>query len=694
MANGQEIRRAKRIFINNIDSYSSKYIAKYLSTCVVGESLEHTGEEDEKVSKKEDNLQDDQFQIVGTITSKDEKTKRFALEEYSVSLELLHRFMECDIIVYNISEDADVTDEATWAISALHSEIEHFGFPKIFILVSTLMTWAMTKPADPDDPEMPLTEDDYRRRRPHPNFKEQTSAEKLVLKLGKTKKSKLATYVVAAGLQYGMGEGILHYFFKGSWLGEWNSIPIFGPGTNVIPAIHVYDLAGIVQNVIDHRPKKHYFIAVDDSKNTFEGIVKAIAYVLGPGEVKTVPRDNAYLTEALTQADLDCLSINLRFEPVFPKETLSVRWVCESGFTDNISRVVEEYKECRQLIPLKICLLGPPAVGKSSVAAKLCNHYKLPHIKVKETIEEKIKHLEEMLQLSYGGNESDEAFQVAQELLDSLKDSLSQNGQVDDQNVLRVIREKLNSKPCRNQGFVLDGYPNTSEQAKDLFYDEDMELEQLRSKLQPFNKKIIPEYVISLDATDEFLKERVRNLPQSVAESMHYTQDEFLQRLSKFREENTEDETVLNYFDELEIHPEHISDINDTENEAVIKKIVQIVGKPMNYDPTPEEQAEEEQKRAVEMHQQLLQEAAESVCREAEEKARMTAVLEEWVNRRLTVKKQEKELLETRSIPLRHYLMKNVIPTLTEALLECCRAKPDDPVDFLAEYLFRNNLED
>uniref|UniRef100_A0A4W4G8Q5 Nucleoside-diphosphate kinase n=1 Tax=Electrophorus electricus TaxID=8005 RepID=A0A4W4G8Q5_ELEEL len=637
MANGQEIRRAKRIFINNIDSYSSKYIAKYLSTCVVGESLEHTGEEDEKVSKKEDNLQDDQFQIVGTITSKDEKTKRFALEEYSVSLELLHRFMECDIIVYNISEDADVTDEATWAISALHSEIEHFGFPKIFILVSTLMTWAMTKPADPDDPEMPLTEDDYRRRRPHPNFKEQTSAEKLVLKLGKTKKSKLATYVVAAGLQYGMGEGILHYFFKGSWLGEWNSIPIFGPGTNVIPAIHVYDLAGIVQNVIDHRPKKHYFIAVDDSKNTFEGIVKAIAYVLGPGEVKTVPRDNAYLTEALTQADLDCLSINLRFEPVFPKETLSVRWVCESGFTDNISRVVEEYKECRQLIPLKICLLGPPAVGKSSVAAKLCNHYKLPHIKVKETIEEKIKHLEEMLQLSYGGNESDEAFQVAQELLDSLKDSLSQNGQVDDQNVLRVIREKLNSKPCRNQGFVLDGYPNTSEQAKDLFYDEDMELEQLRSKLQPFNKKIIPEYVISLDATDEFLKERVRNLPQSVAESMHYTQDEFLQRLSKFREENTEDETVLNYFDELEIHPEHISDINDTENEAVIKKIVQIVGKPMNYDPTPEEQAEEEQKRAVEMHQQLLQEAAESVCREAEEKARMTAVLEEWVNRRLTV---------------------------------------------------------
>ena len=37
-----------------------------------------------------------------------------------------------------------------------------------------------------DDPEIPFTEDDYRRRKPHPNFKEHISAEKTVIKLGKT----------------------------------------------------------------------------------------------------------------------------------------------------------------------------------------------------------------------------------------------------------------------------------------------------------------------------------------------------------------------------------------------------------------------------------------------------------------------------------------------------------------------------
>lgn len=67
-----------------------------------------------------------------------------------------------------------------------------------------------------------------------------------------------------------------------------------------------------------------------------------------------------------------------------------------------------------------------------------------------------------------------------------------------------------------------------------------------------------PEFVCALDASDEFLKERVINLPESFVAGTHYSQDRFLGALSDYRDINTEDETVFNYFDELEIHPINI----------------------------------------------------------------------------------------------------------------------------------------
>ena len=74
----------------------------------------------------------------------------------------------------------------------------------------------------------------------------------------------------------------------------------------------------------------------------------------------------------------------------------------------------------------------------------------------------------------------------------------------------------------------------------------------------------ISEVVISLDAEDEFLKKRIMNLPESVVAGTHNTEDLFLKRLAEFRAVNTDDQTVLNYFDELEVHPDHIDIAADT----------------------------------------------------------------------------------------------------------------------------------
>jgi hypothetical protein len=44
-------------------------------------------------------------------------------------------------------------------------------------------------------------------------------------------------------------------------------------------------------------------------------------------------------------------------------------------------------------------------------------------------------------------------------------------------------------------------------------------------------------------------------------------------------------------------------------------------------------------------------------------------------------------LLDTRSQPIRQYLMDNVVPHLTEGLIELCKVVPDDPTDHLANFL-------
>jgi len=78
---------------------------------------------------------------------------------------------------------------------------------------------------------------------------------------------------------------------------------------------------------------------------------------------------------------------------------------------------------------------------------------------------------------------------------------------------------------------------------------------------QPYDRLIMPRLVVLLEASDEFLRERVINLPEIVVVGTHNTDEAFTRRLTDYRAINTDDDTVLNYFDELEFHPERIGTV-------------------------------------------------------------------------------------------------------------------------------------
>ncbi|NWH80805.1 KAD7 kinase, partial [Piaya cayana] len=683
----------RRVFLNHLDSYCGRNVGEYLSRCAVGASLESVEEEEKE--KDENNSAADVssrpkeglYQIVGTLSNSGSPKPSFAEETYAVSSqkELLNHLLECEIIIYNITEDANQIEEATWAATELHMEIEHFTKPKLFILISTIMSWANSEPPDPEDPEIPFTNEDYHRRKSHPSFIDHINAEKLILKLARTNKHKFSTYVVASGHQYGAGEGVFHYFFKMGWLSESPAIPVFGDGNNIIPTIHVLDLAAVLQNIVDHRPKSHYILAVDVSMHTLKEIIKCISKNVGPGKIEKIPKENAFLSKELTQMHLDMLLVNLRMKAMFLKDIFNIKWVAQAGLVENIEQIVEEYKKSRGLLPVKVCIHGPPGVGKSTIAEELCKHYKLHHIKINDVISETIANLEKVVapkELDSGSvgeeGEDDEEegnnVEAAQELLAEIKESMDQNaGRLDDQYVAKLVKDKLKSMPCRNQGYVLDGFPETYDQAKDLFNCNEDEAE-IKGKIPKCNELIIPEFVISLTASDEYLINRIINLPERIVAGTHYTQDRFLQSLKLFRELNTDDTTVLNYFDELEIHPQFIdvAIFEDHENRMIVKKIIKEIGVPRNYSLTDEEK--ENLERIA---------AEECLVKEAQERAERKANWEEWNKCLEEVKRQEQELLEVQSIPLRNYLMKNVMPLLMQGINECCKIRPDDPVDFL-----------
>ncbi|KAH0620385.1 hypothetical protein JD844_020775 [Phrynosoma platyrhinos] len=578
VAEAEEIIRSQRIFLNHLDSYCGRNIGKYLANAIVGASLEEVAEEEEEdeegrsvVEISPPKPKEGIYQVVGTLSEAESKKPDFAVEAYTTTSrdELFARMLECDIIIYNITEDAKQIEEATWAAT----ESVNFEKQKVFILLSTIMTWARSKPLDPEDPEIPFTEEDYRRRKPHPNFMEHINAEKTIIKLGKNNKIKFATYVVASGLQYGAEERLLHYFFKylpGLVLILSSRVPVQRYLNDEDYRNTLFPVYRVLQNVADHRPRTYYLIAVDESIEMLGEIVKCISKNVGPGKTQKVPKENAFLNKELTQAHLDELLVNLRMEAVFLKENFNIKWVSQGGIVENIEQVVNEYKQSRGLLPVKICILGPPGVGKTSIAEQLCKHYKVHHIKIKDVITKAIENLvmdisesmleEEEEEEAEEEEEEGENIEEAQELLEAIKENMEQNaGRIDDQYVIRFMKETLTSMPCKNQGYVLDGFPKTYELAKDLFnLEEEEEEDDTRGKVHHYDKLITPDYIVSLNASDEFLKNRIMNLPESVVAGTHYAQDRYLRALSLFRELNTEDETVLNYFDEIEVHPQHI----------------------------------------------------------------------------------------------------------------------------------------
>lgn len=52
----------------------------------------------------------------------------------------------------------------------------------------------------------------------------------------------------------------------------------------------------------------------------------------------------------IKQADFDMITLDIRMDAAFIKENMVVKWTSETGFVENIQKLVKEFKTARNLI--------------------------------------------------------------------------------------------------------------------------------------------------------------------------------------------------------------------------------------------------------------------------------------------------------------------------------------------------------
>ncbi len=135
----------------------------------------------------------------------------------------------------------------------------------------------------------------------------------------------------------------------------------------------------------------------------------------------------------------------------------------------------------------------------------------------------------------------------------------------------------------------MDGFPQTIAQAEALFSNNGNDIEESSLHIEDdnsnaLNVNALPEYVVILEATDEFLRERVLNMSESEIVARSYDQQGFVKKLAVFREQNSDDKTVLNFFEERDhilLHP-----LPCTTLDKMMTDLKRMIGKPRNYGPS------------------------------------------------------------------------------------------------------------
>ena len=541
-----------------------------------------------------------------------------------------------------------------------------------------------------DDEEKPakkkilyFKESDCHQRVPHERFFKMKNLETLAMSAPKTQPM-LKVNICCAGIRYGNGEGVLYDHFKNAWLQKPAKLPVIGKGDNLIPTIHNIDLARIVRRIIMENIAKEYIFAVDKTKRpTQKRIVQSISKDIGTGQINNFEAKD--IADSIIWKDYLNINLKMKTSDAFkdgevPEEfegdpdeeaaKLKFPWHCEKGIVENAKQLNIEFNGARGLNPVKIFVSGPPASGKSYYAQKIEKYYNVPRVHVKELTDAAFKvanaeeeegvdptefeaeiktRVEELRDAAVAKIEEENADKSQQEDEPEI-DRLALPIRIPDDIIYKMLIDRLKENDCRNRGYVLDGYPRNFKDAQNIFlkrtpqYDEEGNLMEVdEPELEEGEEKnwdgyeidttISPSSVIVLRQDDNFLINRVKNLPDKEITGTHNNPKDLAKRLKIYRECNESqiaEPSVQQFFKERNTQT-FTKDAASSEESLFngIKIYIERIESPINFQYNDETA---EAKRRIMVQQDILNQA---------EFGRKRMLMEEGIERMLNKQKVE-----------------------------------------------------
>jgi len=590
-----------------------------------------------------------------------------------------------------------------------------------FILISSAMVWANTKlenivepvkelaegeeppppvelaeGEEPPPPPGPLTafQDKFFEQRvpaPGSRYEQWKQMEDLVRTCFSLEGSVVKSYIVGAGVLYGDGEETFTQVFKDGWLGlDTHRITL--PGTNTVPTCHVRDVARVVRAVC-YKPEmtpetNPYFLAIDKTDAEFnttqDALVQGIvAEINGARTIPTIepPPPPAPVEEgdeaALVPPDMDArapeegspealaeaMALDLKMEPSSLMLAEEFEWHCKGGLLKNIRMVAEEFSTERKLRAMRVIIAGPPSAGKNTLCKAVSDHFNIPLI------------------------------------------TLSTD--------LAVTRKELDSKVCRYRGYVMNaGLAGWTEVEKlfcaDYEIPKDPDAEEEPPPPEPeegeegapppeppppkterrlSEEGIVPEFVVLLQSPEALCRARF-----TAAGKPGAMPNDFQRDIALFTSRNLVDgqANFADFFQDtakagvfnLPIAGKTPEDM--FESTRIFMESGQ--GRPFNYLKTGEEVSTE--LLALQAESEAANKMKASVTREVSQgKTVSDASAKRHLERLRIIAEHEAQTLNLEGLSLREYLMRYMVPNLTEGLIEMCMVMPENPVDYLANYL-------